>query len=196
MEADDKTGFAFLPSAWFNLEYWRGHTDHGYYEVRVPMIGSEPAIADVRSWPDGAGRHFRVVTGGTTPPRRINVNGVIAEFRHGAWWAHRGTDASSFVRVVAQWPDGTVQMEMAPFEPLLPAPIIHPAATANGLRIRWLSRAGYLYFLECSNDLREWQPADNGTPVFGTGDWREITCPLPDKQSAHFARLRVMRVND
>jgi len=66
VDAGGKTGFAFLPSAYFNLEYWRGHRLHGYYELRVPMIGDTPSIADVVSWPDGGGRRFRIIARGPT----------------------------------------------------------------------------------------------------------------------------------
>ncbi len=38
VEHDGKVGFGFLEAADFNFEYWRGHTDLGHYEFRVPQI--------------------------------------------------------------------------------------------------------------------------------------------------------------
>jgi hypothetical protein len=37
VEHEGKVGFAFLEAADFNFEYWRGHTDLGRYELRVPL---------------------------------------------------------------------------------------------------------------------------------------------------------------
>ena len=38
VEHEGKVGYGFLEAADFNFEYWRGHTDLGHYELRVPLI--------------------------------------------------------------------------------------------------------------------------------------------------------------
>ncbi len=196
VETGDRTGFAFLPSAWFNLEYWRGHPDHGYYEVRVPLLGAEREIADVISWPDGNGRRFRVLISGDPPPRWVKVNGAAAEFHQGAWWARSKAVGAAFARVLVRWPDGTTRLKQAPLNPPLPAPTLHPVRAEPGLRIQWRSRAGCLYTVEQSDDLRHWRPCASTAPLFGTGRPLAVTMDFPPHSPARFFRLRISRVNE
>lgn len=40
-----RVGYTFLESTQFNMEYWRGHSAVGQYEVRVPLIEPPSAVA-------------------------------------------------------------------------------------------------------------------------------------------------------
>lgn len=194
VEAAGMTGFAFLPAAWFNLEYWRGNTTHGHYELTVHMIGDTPSIASVVAWPDGAGRRLRIVAGGTSQPTSVVVDGVHASYQHGAWWVASPNGGTVPSQITSEWTGGPVLTET--YQPDVPMhlPEIDLSWVNGALRLEWQSRPGYHYFLQHSDNLIDWyQPGWSGD-LFGTGSRLEV-----DDVSGGdlgFSRLGVLRLNE
>jgi hypothetical protein len=194
VEAAGKTGFAFLPAAWFNLEYWRGNTDHGHYELPVHLIGDDPAIASVVAWPDGAGRRLRIVAGGMTQPESVIVDGAHASFQHGAWWVASAAGGSAPSLVTAAWTGGPVVTETYRPEGLVHLPEIDLSWQDGMLRLEWRSRPGYHYFLQHSDNLIDWERPAWSTGLFGTG--ARLEADDLSGGEVGFSRLGVLRLRE
>ena len=196
VDAGGKTGFTFLPAGLFNLEYWRGNTDHGRHQLIVPMVGPDPGIADILGWPEGDGRRLRIIASGASQPEAVVVDGADAEFREGAWWVYTSATGAEQSQVTASWEDGpTLSETYFPDGPSM-VPALVAEKVADGLRLGWSSQAGVLYRLEHSTDLDEWLPAAGPADIYGTGGWLEASDLVPGGADRGFSRLRVFRLTD
>jgi hypothetical protein len=192
-----KAGFGFLPVGLFNMEYWRGNTGHGRHELAIPMIGPDPEIAQVVAWKADGNWKLRIVTGGTTQPLSVAVDGYPASRPYGDAWEVTIPHTTSPTAVVsASWSGGPTLTETVFFDPPPFVPQPHPRKIPGGLRVGWWSRAGYRYRLEHSENLFDWSPADPGTIHFGTGGWMEADDLVPSASGRAFSRLQADRLTD
>ncbi len=192
-----KTGFGFLPVGLFNMESWRGNTSHGRHELAIAMIGPDPEIARVVAWRTNGDWKLRIVTGGTTQPASVLVDGHSATRPYGDAWEVTIPFSSSPIAVVSvTWPGGPTLTETVLLDPPPFVPQLHPQKIPGGLNVGWWSRAGYRYTLEHSADLFDWSPADSGTVHFGTGGWMEADDLVPAVSGRGFSRLQVERLTD
>jgi hypothetical protein len=207
VDCDGKTGFGFLPAAWFNMEYWRGNSGHGRHELSVPMIGPDRDIAQVLVWtendnpeiPENERRRLRIILSGADQPATISVlvDGVAAQYENGAWWYSTGLNTRQPTSVVSvTWSGGFTRTETVFLDPPPFVPQLHPQKIPGGLRVGWWSRAGYRYTLEHSEDLFDWSPADSRTIHFGTGGWMEADDLVPPSSGRAFSRLQADRLTD
>jgi len=195
VEAGGKTGFGFVPVGLFNMEYWRGHTDHGRHELSVAMIGPAPDLARVLAWDLGSFWRFRIITSGTPDAASVTVDGHAATLANGAWEVSFPEPTGGSSQVIATWPGGVTLTETAEPDPPPFVPRLTPQKIPGGLRVGWWSRAGYRYELEHSGNLLDWLPADS-VIHFGTGTWMEADDLVPAAAGRAFTRLQVNRLTD
>jgi len=121
---------------------------------------------------------------------------VEAEFRHGAWWGRIDEDGVGPFSVSAEWDSGAVVTESVPILIPVAIPPVETIPVSEGLQIRWPSRAGFLYSIEHSDDLRNWTAGAGGRRHFGTGEWLDDVDEATPGEPRGFSRLKIMRVNE
>jgi hypothetical protein len=189
VEHGGRTGFGFLEAGLFNMEFWRGHADHGYYAVTLPMISDTREIALVRVWRSDLLWRVQVIASGDVQPVSVTIDGAPTAFNHGSWWAFPGA-AEGPRHLVATWTSGPTisQWIQMPTEVPMPPVTIRPAAGPQGmLDLQWLTRAGDVYDTEASTDLQDWSVLP-GSQVFGDGAPLNIT--LPHSTNREFFRIK------
>lgn len=90
VDHSDRIGFAFMDVMHFNLQYWRGNTETGRYDVAVSMLPAHFAIAGVvphtgHVTPLNSIDRMEVIVSDTKPTDTVTINGEEARYEKGAW---------------------------------------------------------------------------------------------------------------
>ncbi|MGC9452743.1 MAG: Ig-like domain-containing protein [Oceanipulchritudo sp.] len=184
VESAERTGFAFLEAGLFNMEAWRGHADHGYYSLTVPMISDTREIAFVRVFPNGTDWRVNVIASGDSQPDAITVDGQPADYQEGSWWGWVRSGSGPKL-ITANWPGGPSVAEWFKVPSAHPVPVLHSlSATSHSgaidMDLFWKTRSGDAYGLEWSPDLQGWSTLPGGW-IFGNGasSLQPISMPGP-----------------
>ena len=191
VESGDRTGFCVLEAGLFNMEYWRGHTEHGYYALTVPMIGPERDVVYVHVWSHGGDWRVQIIASGDIQPDTVTIGDAPAAYDDGSWWAMPGGGEAPRL-LTATWPGGPEinRWIHLPAKRLLPSLAADRAGAPTGsFLLQWIGRAGDAYDLEWSDDLSTWEPVP-GLRRFGHGE--DESMEVPYAGPGDFYRMQVV----
>lgn len=114
VDHEERIGFGFMDVMHFNLQYWRGNTETGRYDLAVSMLPDTFDIAGTRPHnghvtPLNSISRMEVIVSGP-PAQNVRINGAVASYDRGAWRRNNValTTGTNTFTVVATRPDAAV----------------------------------------------------------------------------------------